>query len=141
MTSLSDTHKSIRELAEAVALNIILPRQVCHVHTSYQSLSSLIHCCHFTSTDCCNHSFVLANPISYYQANFIQNHFLEMLCFMSGWIGHPIFRPSAVGGASFVYKSSPFCLLQYPHRRQIVYQFFFQQMSERDKHEISRSVT
>lgn len=134
LTCLSDPHQSIRELAEAVAINIVLPRQV-RQHVSQTRKR------HHVVVPIFSHFVHMSNRVSscpVFQANFIQNHFLEMLCFMNGWAGHPIFRPSAVGGAAYLSKSSAFCLLTLPQRRQLIYQFLFQHMNERDKHEISR---
>lgn len=75
------------------------------------------------------------------QANFIQNNFLETLCFICGVTTHPMFRPTVVGGTTFLKAgTSSFCLLRRPDRRRRIYAFFLRHMSDRDRHELSRRI-
>lgn len=72
------------------------------------------------------------------QANFIQIHVVEMICFMCSWPGHPVLKAATLGAAASIKKGSPFCFLSHPRRRQTVYAFFLQHMTDKDRHELSR---
>eukprot|EP01071_Lankesteria_metandrocarpae_P014940 Lankesteria_metandrocarpae@DN9165_c0_g1_i1.p1 len=73
------------------------------------------------------------------QVNFVQLHFVEALCFFNGWTGHSAVTWTGTNKSSST-DNKLFSLLSAPNRRQMTYQFLLANMSDRDKHEVSRRI-